>query len=84
MLLSFANSAAPGERSQQELVDMLIERRKLEPLLQIPERFRLRNALDEMLQQRGLTAAESSPLSGEPAVEDRAAVDFQALQTSLR
>src|SRR5258705_7335913 len=59
---------------------MLVEGRKLKPLLQIPGPFVIGNTLDEMLQQRDLTAAESSPLSGEPAVEDGAAVDLQPLQ----
>ena len=52
MLLAFPDSTAPGERGQKNLVDMPIERRKLEPLLQIRERFVIGNALDEMLQQR--------------------------------
>ena len=80
MLLTFPDLAAPGERGQKDFVDMPIEGRKLEPLLQIPERLVIGNALDQMLQQCGVTAAESPPLSGEPAVEHRAAVDFQAVQ----
>jgi hypothetical protein len=58
---------------------MLIEWRKLKPPLQMPERFVIGHAFDEMLQQGGMTAAESAPLRGEPPVEDGAAVDFQAL-----
>ena len=49
-------------------------------LLQVAERLVVGNAPDEMLQQGGVAAAESPPLRGEPAVEDRAAVDLQALQ----
>jgi hypothetical protein len=58
---------------------MLIEWCKLEPSLQMPERFVIGHALGEMLQQGGMTSAESSPLRGEPPIEDWAAVDFQAL-----
>ena len=79
MLLTFADPAAPGERGQQDFVDMPIERRKLEPLLQISNASSW-NPLDQMLQQCGVTAAESPPLSGEPAGEHRAAVDFQTVQ----
>ena len=39
MLLALADAAAPGERVQQDLVHAPVERRKLEPLLQIPERL---------------------------------------------
>ena len=80
VLLAFADRAAPRERGQQDLVDAPIERGELEPPLDVSERLVIGNALDEMLQQGGVTAAESPPLSGEPAVEERAAVDFQALQ----
>ena len=38
------------------------------------------SALDEMLEQGGVAAAESPALGGEPAVEDRAAADLQALE----
>src|SRR5262249_60284028 len=72
--------AARGERSQQDLVDAQIERRELEPFFYVRNRFVVGNALGEMLQKSGVTAAESSPLSSEPPAEDRAAVDLQALQ----
>ena len=49
-------------------------------LSRYPKRFVVGNAPDEMLQQGGVAAAESPPLGGEPAVEDRAAVDLQALE----
>ena len=80
MLLSFANPAASSERVQKELVDALVERRKLEPLLQICERFIAGYRLDEMLQQGGVAAAKSAPLRREPAVEARVAVDLQAVE----
>ena len=80
MLLAFADAAVPGKRGQKDLVDMRIEGRELEPLLQILERLVIGSALGEMLQQGGVAAAESSALRGEPAVEDRAAVDLEALQ----
>ena len=37
MLLSLPDAAAPGERVQKNLVDALVERRELEPFLQISE-----------------------------------------------
>ena len=80
VLLAFADPAAPGERGQQDLVDAPVERRELQPLLQIAERLVVRSAPDEMLQQRGMAAAEPAPLRGEPAVEGRAAVDLQAVE----
>ena len=45
MLFAFADPAAPRERAQQELVDARIERRQLEPLLQIRERLVVGHAL---------------------------------------
>src|SRR5262245_33649065 len=80
MLLALPDSAAPGERGQKDLVHAQIERRELEPFLDVPNRFIIGNALREMLQEGGVTGAESSPLSSEPPVEDRVAVDFQPLQ----
>ena len=80
MLLPFANLPAPSEGSQKHLVDMPVEGRELQPLFEIAERFVARNAPDKMLQQRGVAAAESPPLRGQPAVEGRVAVDFQALE----
>ena len=80
MLLAFANAAAPGERVQQELVDTLVERRELEPLLQISEHLVAGRGCGEMLQQGGVAAAKAAPLGGEPAVEARVAVDLQAFE----
>lgn len=80
MLLTLPNSAAPSERAEKDLVDVRVERGKLEPLLQVAERFVVGNALDEVLQQGGVAGAESPPLGGEPAVEDQAAVEFQPLE----
>ena len=78
MFFSFPDSTSASEDSQKNLVDMPIERRKLEPLLQICQRFVVGNALDQIFQNSGVAATESSPLRGKPPVEDGAAVDFQA------
>src|SRR5689334_25057372 len=80
MLLPLANSPAPRQRSEKHLVDVLIERRKLQPFLQIAECFIIGNRVDKMLQQRGVTAAEAAALCREPAVEDRAAVNLETFQ----
>ena len=80
MLLALPNVAAPGQRGQQDFVDMPVEGRNLQPPFQIGKCLVIANAFDEMLQQSGLTAAEASPLGDKPAVEDRTAVDLQALQ----
>jgi hypothetical protein len=80
MLLAFPDLAASGERAQQELVDARIEGRQLEPLLEVRERLVVGQPLDEMLEQGGVAAAESPALGGEPAVEDRAAADLEALE----
>ena len=81
MLLALANSAAPGERIQQDLVHAPVKRSKLEPLLQIAKHLVVRGTLlDEVLQQSGVAAAESTPLRREPAIENRAASISQAVE----
>ena len=80
MLLALANPAVPGERIEQELVDALVERRELQPLLQIAERLVVRSVCYEALQQRGMRAAQAAPLRREPAGKRRAALDLQALE----
>ena len=80
VFLAFPNPAEPDEGCQKGPMDMLVERRELEPLVQISERFIVGNAPGEMLEQGGVTRAESPSLCGEPSVEDRAAVDFQAVE----
>ncbi len=80
MLLAFADPAAPGEGRKQCLVDMQVERRELQPLVQVSERLLVADAAGEMLEQSGVAGPESPPLGGEPAAEDRAAIDFEACQ----
>jgi hypothetical protein len=58
-----------------------VDRRcQLEPLLQVREDLVVGTALGQVLQQGGVTAAESPALGGQPPVEDGAAADRQALQ----
>ena len=80
MLFTLPNSAAPRERVQKHLVDALVERGKLEPLLQISKRLVVGNAGDEVLQQGRVAGAESTPLSDQPIAESRAAIDLQAVE----
>jgi hypothetical protein len=84
MLLAFADAPVPGKRLQKGFVHLPIERRQLQPFLQVPEQLELWRALDELLQQGGATPAEPSPLRSTPAVEDRVAVDLQAFQEISR
>jgi hypothetical protein len=51
MLLSLPKPAAASKRVQKKLVDALVERRKLEPFLQICERFIAGYGFDEVLQR---------------------------------
>src|SRR5690606_38699541 len=78
--LALADAAAPRQRRQQEFVDVAVERRELQPLLQVSERLVVGSDADETLEQRGAAIAESSSLGGEPAAEERAAADFQPLE----
>ena len=80
MLLALANAAAPRQRVQQRLVNTRVERSKLEPRLEIAEDLVVRNACGQVLQQRDVAAAKTAPLSDEPAVEDRVAVDLQPFE----
>jgi hypothetical protein len=80
VLLAFPDPAAPGESGQKDLVDALVERRKLQPLIEVRKRFLVGNVPGEMLQQGGVAAAESPSLRSEPTVENRAAGDLQALE----
>src|SRR2546428_7836134 len=80
MLLAFSDLAVPGERAEQELVDARIEGRELEPLLEVRERLVVGGALDEVLQQGGVAAAESPALGREPPVEHRTAAHFETFQ----
>src|SRR5262245_26337217 len=59
---------------------MPVERRELQPLVQVFERVVVGNAAREVLEHGRMAGPESPPLRGEPAVEDRAAGDLQALQ----
>src|SRR5262245_23773155 len=80
MLLAFADPPTPRERGQQQLMHPAIERRELQPLLQVGERLVVGNAAHELLQQCRVAAAKPPPLRDQPAVEARAAVDLQTVQ----
>ena len=80
VLLSLPNSAAPSERVQESLVDAQVERRQLEPLLQMFEHLIAGRGRREALQQDGVATAKAAPLSREPGVEARIAIELQAVE----
>jgi hypothetical protein len=80
MLLAFADTAFPGKRSEQRFVRLAVERRELEPPFQVREGLVLGSTLREMLEDRGMAAAEAATLRGEPSAESRVAVDLEALE----
>ena len=50
------------------------------PLVQITERFLVRYALGELLEKGGVASAKAAPLRDQPAVEERARAQFEALK----
>ena len=80
VLLAFANPPTPAECGEQALVHARIERRKLEPLLEVAEQLVARGRCRQVLQQRRVAAAEPAPLRREPAVERGVAIDLEAVQ----
>ncbi len=77
MLLAVTDAAAPGERIEKRLVDAPVERRQLQPRLQMRKDLVAGQAANEMLQDRRVAAAEATPLRQEPALEHRAAGNLQ-------
>ena len=61
-------------------MDARVERRQLEPLLQISEGLIAGRRRDEVLQQGRMAAAKSAPLRREPAVEGGVAIDLQTVE----
>ena len=80
VLLAFPNAAVPSQRIEKESVDPWLERRQLEPPVQMHWHFLVRDVSDELLEQRGVPGTEPTPLGGKPSVEARAAVDLQAVE----
>ena len=80
VLLSLPDSAAPGERVQESLVHAHVERRQLEPLLQMFEHLVAGRGRCEALQQDGVATAKAAPLRREPGVEARIAIELQAVE----
>ena len=80
VLLAFADAALPGKRSKQRFVRLAVERRELEPPFQVREGLVLRSTLREVLEDRGMAAAEAATLRGEPSAESRVAVDLETLE----
>ena len=84
LLLALADAAAPRQRAEQRLVYALVERSKLEPLLQIAEDLLAASVAHELLDERGVAAAKAAPLRDEPSLEQGTAVDFQSLEKVAR
>ena len=80
MLLALTDAPASGERAQQRFVDAPVERGKLQPRLQMRKDLVVGDLSDEMLQHRGVTAAQAAALRHEPAVEHRAAIDLESFE----
>jgi hypothetical protein len=57
-----------------------VERRELQPCLEVNERRVTGRDAREMLQHREAVTAKSTPLGGEPGLEQRAAADLQAVE----
>src|SRR5262249_2227799 len=60
MLLAVAESTAGGQRLQKALVSVPVERRELEPPLEMTEDLLPRAALDQPFQHGGMSAAEAT------------------------
>jgi hypothetical protein len=84
MLLALADAPAPGQRREQQLMDAQLERRELQPLLQVAERFVGLRVARKALEQRDVAVAEPAALRRQPAAEERAALDLQAFQEVAR
>src|SRR3546814_685913 len=80
MLLALSNSPVPTQPVQKRLVSTLVERRKLEPILEMDKHLFIRSASDEVLQQRDMAAAKTTALCEEPGVENRTAVYLQPFE----
>src|ERR1041384_8381293 len=80
MLFPFAGPARAREGGEQRLVHARVERRELAPFLEIAEGFVAGRAAGEALQKRGMDRTEATPLSSQPAVEQRRAVHLQAFE----
>src|SRR5215813_9459910 len=80
MLLAVPESAASGQRLQKTLVSVTIERRELEPPLEMTEDLLPRAAFDQPFQHGGMSAAEATTLRSQPGAEMRTAVDLQTLE----
>src|SRR3546814_9214539 len=80
MLLALSNSPVPSQRVQKRLVNTLVERSKLEPILEMAKHLFIRSASDEVLQQRDMAAAKTTALCEEPGVENRTAVYLQPFE----
>ena len=80
MFFGLAHAAAARQRGQQLLVNARIERRHLQPLLQVSQRLFVRRTRNELFEQRRSASAQTAPLSGEPGVEQRAAIDVEPFE----
>ena len=84
VLLALANPAAPAKRVQQDLVHALIERRELQPLLQISERLVVRERSARCSSTATWQPRKRRRCGDEPAVELRTAVDLQSVEKVAR
>ena len=80
MGFGFANLASSRERLEEALVRPLIERRELEPRVEVHERLVIRAAHDELLEHRSATAAKPTTLCSQPGGKYGAAVNRQTFE----
>ena len=80
MLLGVANASVAGEQREKQLMGTAVERRQLEPFVQVREGFFVGQAAGELLQQRQVMATHPAPLRREPVGDGRAAIDLEAVE----
>ena len=80
MLFALTEAAATRHRPQQALVRSSVERRELQPLLQMAARLSVRNTVYELLEQREAPGPETPTLGKKPTRELRAALDLQSFE----
>ena len=80
MFFALTEAAATRHRNEQALVRSSIERRELQPLLQVAARLNIRNAVYQLREQRQVPGPEAPTLGKKPARELRAALNLQSFE----
>jgi hypothetical protein len=80
MLFSVTNATATHQPAKQLFMRTNFERRDLEQLLEVSEKFVLRSAFDEPFEQGHSPVLETTPLRKQPAGETRAALYLQSFE----